>query len=46
MNRNELDPYITIINTTLLKSAVKIIKWREKFILEVLLSYLINSRKD
>lgn len=41
MNRNELDQYIAIINTALLKSAVKINKWREKFMLEVLLLYLI-----
>ena len=41
MNRNELDPYIAIINTALLKSVVKINKWREKFMLEVLLLYLI-----
>lgn len=41
MNRNELDQYIAIINTVLLKSVVKINKWREKFMLEVLLLYLI-----
>ncbi len=41
MNRNELDQYIAIINTTLLKSVAKINKWREEFMLEVLLLYLI-----
>ena len=41
MNQNELDQYFEIINSLLIKSAVKINKWREKFMLEVLLLYLI-----
>ena len=41
MNLNELDQYLELINSVLLKSAVKINKWREKFMLEVLLLYLI-----
>ena len=41
MNQNELDQYLELINSVLLKSAVKINKWREKFMLEVLLLYLI-----
>ena len=41
MNYTELDQYLEIINSVLLKSAVKINKWREKFMLEVLLLYLI-----
>lgn len=41
MRGNELDPYLEIINSMLIKSAVKINKWREKFMLEVLLLYLI-----
>ena len=41
MNQNELDTYFELITTVLLNSAVKINKWREKFILEVLLLYLI-----
>ena len=41
MNRNELDSYFAIINSVLLKSVVRINKWREKFMLEVLLLYLI-----
>lgn len=38
---NELDQYLEIINSLLIKSAVKINKWRENFMLEVLLLYLI-----
>lgn len=45
MNRNEFDPYIAIINTALLKSVVKINKWREKFMLEVLLLYQIIPKR-
>ncbi len=41
MNLNELDQYSDIIISLLSKSAVKINKWREKFMLEVLLLYLI-----
>ena len=41
MNLNELDQYLELINSVLLKSAVKINKWREKFMLEVLLLHLI-----
>ena len=41
MNLNELDQYLELVNSVLLKSAVKINKWREKFMLEVLLLYLI-----
>ncbi len=41
MNLNELDQYIRDNNSLLIKSAVKINKWREKFMLEVLLLYLI-----
>lgn len=41
MKKTELDQYLEIINNVLIKSAVKINKWRENFILEVLLLYLI-----
>ena len=41
MNLNELDQYLEIINNLLSQSAAKINKWREKFMLEVLLLYLI-----
>ena len=41
MNLNELDQYLELINSLLIKSAVKINKWREKFMLEVLLLYFI-----
>lgn len=41
MKLNELDQYSAIIIGLLNKSAVKINKWREKFMLEVLLLYLI-----
>lgn len=41
MKLNELDQYSEIIICLLNKSAVKINKWREKFMLEVLLLYLI-----
>lgn len=41
MNYTELDQYLEIIKTVLLNSAVKINKWRETFMLEVLLLYLI-----
>ena len=41
MNLNELDQYLELINSLLIKSAVKINKWREKFMVEVLLLYLI-----
>ncbi len=37
MKRNELDQYLEIINNVLTQSAAKINKWREKFMLEVLL---------
>ena len=37
MSRNELDHCISITNTALLKSAVKINKWLENFMPEVLL---------
>ena len=39
MNLNELDQYLELINSVLLKSAVKLNKWREKFMLEVLLLF-------
>lgn len=42
---NELAPYLEIINSVLLKSVIKINKWREKFMLEVLLLYLIIPGK-
>ena len=42
MNYTELDHYLEIINNVLLKSAVKINKWREKFMLEILFLYLIE----
>ena len=38
---NELDQYLEIINSLLIKSSVKINKWHENFMLEVLLLYLI-----
>jgi hypothetical protein len=38
---NELDQYLEIVNNVLIKSAVKINKWRENFMFEVLLLYLI-----
>lgn len=38
---NELDQYLEMINSVLIQSALKINKWREKFMLEVLLLYLI-----
>lgn len=41
MKRKELDPYFELIKAVLLNSAVKINKWREKFMPEVLLLYLI-----
>lgn len=41
MKKNERDPYLEIINRVLIQSEVKINKWREKFILEVLFLYLI-----
>lgn len=41
MNLNVLDQYLELVNSVLLKSAVKINKWREKFMAEVLLLYLI-----
>lgn len=41
MDLNELNQYSEIIIGLLSKSAVKINKWREKFMLEVLLLYLI-----
>lgn len=41
MKLNELDQYSEIILGLLNKSSVKINKWREKFMLEVLLLYLI-----
>lgn len=45
MNRNEFDQYLEIIKTVLLNSPVKINKWRENFMLEVILLYLIIPRK-
>ena len=45
MNLNELDQYLELVNSVLLKSAVKINKWREKFMVEVLLLYLIIPRR-
>ena len=42
MNYTELDHYLEIINNVLLKSAVKINKWREKFMLGILFLYLIE----
>lgn len=41
MKKTELDQYFEIITNVLMKSAVKINKWRENFMLEVLLLYLI-----
>ena len=41
MNRNELDQYLEIIKRVLLNSAVKINEWRESFMHEMLLLYLI-----
>lgn len=41
MKENELDQYLEIIKTVLLNSAVTINKWREKFVLEVFVLYLI-----
>lgn len=38
---NELDQYFEITHSVQLKSAVKINKWRENFMLEVLLLYMI-----
>lgn len=41
MNHTELDQYLEIIKACLIESGAKINKWREKFMLEVLLLYLI-----
>ena len=41
MKTTELDQYLEIIHSVLVKSTVKINKWRENFMLEVLLLYLI-----
>lgn len=41
MTGNELDQYSEIIISVLSKSVVKINKWRERFMLEVLLLYMI-----
>ena len=41
MNRNELDQYLEIIKRVLLNSADKINEWRESFMHEMLLLYLI-----
>jgi transposase DDE domain len=41
MNHTELDQYLGIIKSCLIESGAKINKWREKFMLEVLLLYLI-----
>lgn len=38
---NELDQYLKIINNLLIESSVKINKWSENFMREVLLLYLI-----
>ena len=44
MNLNELDQYLELINSVLLKSAVKLNKWREKFMLEVLLFSMMSVK--
>ena len=41
MNHTELDQYLEIVKVYLIESGAKINKWREKFMLEVLLLYLI-----
>lgn len=41
MKYTELDQYLEIIKSCLIKSGAKINKWREKFTFEVLLLYLI-----
>ena len=41
MNLTELDPYSELFTFVLKQSAIKINKWRNKFMLEVLLLYLI-----
>ena len=41
MKNTELDQNLDIIKATLMKSGVKITKWREKLMLEILLLYLI-----
>lgn len=41
MNPIALDQYLDIINVCLVESGAKIDKWREKFMLEVLLLYMI-----
>lgn len=41
MNHTELDQYLEIIKACLIESGAKINKWREKFMLEVLLLYMI-----
>jgi hypothetical protein len=41
MNNSQVDLYISLIQDLLLESAVKINKWREKFMLEILPLYLI-----
>lgn len=41
MNHTELDQYLEIIKTCLKESGANINKWREKFMLEVLLLYMI-----
>ena len=41
MNHTELDQYLEIIKVCLIASGAKLNKWREKFMLEVLLLYLI-----
>lgn len=45
MNTSKLDYYLEIIKTVLLNSPVKINKWRENFMLEVILLYLIIPRR-
>lgn len=41
MNHTELDQYLEIIKACLIESGAKINKWGEKFMLEVLLLYMI-----
>lgn len=41
MNHTELDQYLEIIKACLIEFGAKVNKWREKFMLEVLLLYLI-----
>lgn len=45
MNKRELDPYLETVHYVLTQPTAKINKWREKFMLEVLLLYLIIMGK-